>query len=195
MLAQDVANQEFDKSQRMNKVWAADLGVRFVRASLLRDVLHAAGLYEPKANEILDRAEVEQATLEPFVIALHKRKQQLQSVFEMLPRKDADTKRVQQLSVVLDKIGLRLGPAKESDAGGKKVRRYQLDVARLARLRGIMRQRAESQANADSSRGISAPSDGIDAGTMQQIKARLKEQIALFRAMPSGWGATEETAK
>ena len=178
MLAQDVANQEFDKSQRKNKVWAADLGVRCVKASLLSDVLHAAVLYEPKANEILDTAEVDQASLESFVAGLRKRKRQFESVFELLPRKDADAKRVQQLGVVLERIGLKLGPAKESDAGGKKVRRYQLDLARLERLRGIMRRRADAQASTKSRSGSDAVSDGIDAGTMQRIKASLAKNFA-----------------
>jgi len=191
LLAKDLTNSEFDKSQREHKVWAADLGVRCARASLLRDVLQAAGLYEADAGDIQDGAEVEQASLGPFVLALHKRKQQFESVFDLLPRKDADTKRVQQLGSVLDKVGLRLGPAKESDVGGKKVRRYQLDTARLERLRAILRQRAaRATVVADGDAG-GAQDVGIDADTMRRIKTSLEKSLASIRQFAGGNGKAE----
>lgn len=189
LLAPDVANREFDKSQRDNKVWAADLGVRCARASLLREVLQAAGLFDAKNLKILDSAEVEQSTLESFVGALRKRKQQFESAFDLLPRKDADSNRVQQLGVVLEKMGLRLDKAKASDVGGKKVRRYSLDLARLARLRQIMSQRtARSTSTADCDRGR-AGCDGLDADTMRRIKALVGLNFASVGAI-SGDGAT-----
>lgn len=177
LLAEDVANHEFDKSQRENQVWAADLGVRCARASLLRDVLQAAGLFEPKTRQVTEEAEVEQSTLEPFVVALRKRKKQFESVFELLPRKDADGKRVQQLGVVLEKVGLRFGAAKESDVGGKKVRRYQLDMARLERLRAILRQRAEARSRAPVGGDLDTDNSIFDTAMLERIKASLKAKF------------------
>lgn len=145
LLAPGFLNDAFDKKQRLNAVWAADLGVRCAKANLLRDVLGAAGVYDAKSRQINDGVILEQGNLAPFVTSLRKRRKQIESVFELVPRKDADIKRVQQLSVILEKIGLKLDSARESDVDGKKVRRYGLDLDRLARVRQILRQRSDAQ--------------------------------------------------
>jgi hypothetical protein len=183
MLAPDEVNEKIDGDQldrRDDVQWVGDLGARCVRARLMREVLAAAGVYDMKGRRLNDEAVVEQDCLGPFVAALRSNRKQFESVFEVVPRKDADRKRVMQLGVVLGMVGLELDHAEVTDAGGKKVRRYRLNPGLLERMRAVLQQREAVREEARRLREAESAkrADSIDLPAMAERLRALRDTFS-----------------
>ena len=118
-----------DSRQYHDKVFGIDRSLLLLKRKLLTGLLTSAGVL--KKGDFIRDATFDNRDLKKFVALLSKCRGQVEQAFDLVIRRDAERNPVRQLSEILRLIGLRMKLHSTSEQGGKKNRRYELDIERL----------------------------------------------------------------
>lgn len=119
---------------------APDRDNALVKKAVLHELLESAGIANA-FGDINTDLQLTKSGLMDFAKACQRRARKIQELFDIHVRKDVEKKPMQQLSIVLDLIGLTTTPAERKKVAGEIIYLYRVDEASLKLAKEIVERR------------------------------------------------------